>query len=414
MSSKDWNGDMKTVNSSIKENLLQIKVASAPLTAQSSRSILCSGEVAIGHVAACRPDVIGGVIPVGGGSERVHSDEPIAGFIFMCSGKTKPECFMYRVFGLPTGKLEDVKKIQPSMKLFLYDFDLKLLYGVYEATSYGRLNLEPLAFAQRFPSQVTFKIFKDCLPVPECVFRHAIKENYSGSKFKQELQSNQVNSLMELFRPIDIMPPATNTLHPLTRLPPADSTYGSHDSHPPYFPKEPRLSRTDTYGRYLPLTVHNHFLIAFSYTSFNETGSKKDRGSLSLRKFKAMKELGVAKEFLGELVDNLRLADFVVLVAGVRTDRVAVAAEMAPIQQALGYVDAYYISDQPRVMQTVSYHSQQAATAAVSYASTSSATLSNGSVPSYVQPPPYYAHWDPRILMTLRGRAATSVFPGIL
>lgn len=82
--------------------------------------------------------------------------DKVAGFIFMCNRMTKPECYRFRVFALPAGRREIVKKINPGAYLFLFDTDVKLLYGIYLATSAGMLNLEPLAFGGRFPAQVRF------------------------------------------------------------------------------------------------------------------------------------------------------------------------------------------------------------------------------------------------------------------
>lgn len=88
--------------------------------------------------------------------------ERLSGFIFMCSGITKPECYTYHVFGLPAGNKEVVEKIKPGTKLFLFDFDLKLLYGVYNATTSGRMNLEPAAFRGKFPAQVRYLLVYVC------------------------------------------------------------------------------------------------------------------------------------------------------------------------------------------------------------------------------------------------------------
>ncbi|KAJ1417819.1 Development/cell death domain [Sesbania bispinosa] len=169
-------------------------------------------------------------------AEEVGMDaqEKLAGFIFMCNRMTKPECYRFRVFGLPAGRKEVVEKINPGTYLFLFDTDVKLLYGIYTATSTGKLKMEPLAFGGKFPAQVQFKIHKDCLPLPENQFKHAIQDNYQkySNKFSPELNIRQVRSLLEMFRPLHLLSTAPthsvlNNTHPHSTmpLPPMDDVF---------------------------------------------------------------------------------------------------------------------------------------------------------------------------------------------
>ncbi|CAI9288042.1 unnamed protein product [Lactuca saligna] len=115
------------------------------------------------------------------------------GMVFMCSSKTKTDCFRYKILGLPANKQDQVAKIYKGMRLFLFDVDLRLMYGIFKAAGPGGYNIEPKAFKNEFPSQVRFSVLDDCLPIAEENFKDVIKENYyTQNNFEGLLKADQV------------------------------------------------------------------------------------------------------------------------------------------------------------------------------------------------------------------------------
>nr|BAK01276.1 predicted protein [Hordeum vulgare subsp. vulgare] len=160
-------------------------------------------------------------------------------FIFTCDGATTPECFRYRVLGLPRRKLGAVSRIRRGAALFLYDFDARYLYGPYRADSDGGRDLEPAAFQGRLPAQVKFMIHGDFMPVRGKTMRYTIKENYPG-KFLPELTFTQVEKLRALFRPITSLPvPEAPPLYYVDNSHAAPSTAFLHPSASSSYPTQP-------------------------------------------------------------------------------------------------------------------------------------------------------------------------------
>lgn len=90
-------------------------------------------------------------------SNGASGEDPEYGAIFMSNSSTRKECLKRELFGLPIGQAGFVKQVKAGMMLFLFEFESRELYGVFEACSDGGINIQPNAFrssGKQFPAQV--------------------------------------------------------------------------------------------------------------------------------------------------------------------------------------------------------------------------------------------------------------------
>lgn len=86
-----------------------------------------------------------------------HGIVPEYGAIFMSNSMTRTECFERKLFGLPSWLGNFVLQIKSGMILFLFEYENRVLHGVFQAVSDGAMNIVPHAYSssgQQFPSQV--------------------------------------------------------------------------------------------------------------------------------------------------------------------------------------------------------------------------------------------------------------------
>ncbi|KAJ0975891.1 hypothetical protein J5N97_017856 [Dioscorea zingiberensis] len=136
-------------------------------------------------------------------SNSFEQDSTIVGAIFMSNRATKKECMKRGLFGLPHSQASFVNKLKAGMLLFLFEHEQRKLFGVFEATSDGAMNIIPNAFRSSgtpFPAQIFFKRIWTCKPLCESEFGDCIEENYyTPNKFHFGLSFAQVSRLLQLF-----------------------------------------------------------------------------------------------------------------------------------------------------------------------------------------------------------------------
>ncbi|KAK3032867.1 hypothetical protein RJ639_037044 [Escallonia herrerae] len=115
--------------------------------------------------------------------------------------------------GLSYPHFSYVRNIAPGLPLFLFNYSYRTLHGIFEATSSGRLKIDPYAWSSdgsaktQYPAQVQIRVRMQCEGVKESKFKPIIKDNYyDDCHFWFELDHDQTNKLISLLSSAAINP----------------------------------------------------------------------------------------------------------------------------------------------------------------------------------------------------------------
>nr|XP_029151094.1 uncharacterized protein LOC112772281 isoform X3 [Arachis hypogaea] len=145
-------------------------------------------------------------------SRKLHQrNEVLGGFpefgaIFMSNRSTLQECFEKRLFGLPVGYSDFVRNVKEGMTLFLFEFEERKLYGIFEATSDGGMNIVPQAYVstgRSFPAQIEslLQLFSSRkIEVPRTPCHKKRKNKKQGYKSIKDVGKKGRFAEVEIFR----------------------------------------------------------------------------------------------------------------------------------------------------------------------------------------------------------------------
>ncbi|CAO2145330.1 unnamed protein product [Urochloa humidicola] len=205
-------------------------------------------------------------------SARNLQPQDLGAVIFGCTNNTIAECHSRQLFGLPRAHISYVRNIKEGLPLFLFNYDDRKLYGIYEAAGNGKFCPESNAWSNdgqgktSYPAQVAMRVRVWCFPLAENQFRNAIVANYyqnspsvPGQKlhyFQFELDHAQTRVLMDMFTP---SPPPNNYWMPPVAAP-SDEHVRELVSPPVWAPKhEGKVESEKVVKSYADMVKKNKF-----------------------------------------------------------------------------------------------------------------------------------------------------------
>ncbi|KDO63272.1 hypothetical protein CISIN_1g005735mg [Citrus sinensis] len=147
-------------------------------------------------------------------SSRNLQKSYLGGVIFGCKKSTIKECLAKQLFGLPAQHFLYVRKVDPGLPLFLFNYTDRKLHGIFEAASPGMMNINPYGWTDgsertSYPAQVQIRVRMQCQPLNEEKFKPIIAANYyTPHHFWFELDHSQASKLIALLSSMAIAPRA--------------------------------------------------------------------------------------------------------------------------------------------------------------------------------------------------------------